>query len=326
MRFFLRCLVGAGIVLVGLSSPSRAQDTDYPRTVTDSFGTETRIESADRIFVVHQVTSSLVSAFDAYDRVAGRTKFVDDPAEDVEGVPEIGTYSELEAEGILSLEPDLVLITDRHVGLSGGNLSVIEQLREAGVAVLVLPQDALVAENGGIYELDVMSELVRLTADALALEDQGAALVAQMESEAEEASRIAAGGEPPRVLALGAFSPGGKMFAQGLGSPYDLVIRMAGAQNVAADLGPEAFHELTPEGLVALAPDVIVIGERIFNQLSDTDPMSVFIALPGIADTPAAQNGAFHFASVTVVYGSTPHLAAAAVDLAKALYPDRDQN
>ncbi|SDG96691.1 ABC transporter substrate-binding protein [Pelagibacterium luteolum] len=326
MRFVLKGLFGLGLMFAALSSPLLAQESDYPRTITDSLGAETVINSADRIFVVHQITSSLVSALGAYDRVVGRTRFVDDPKEDVESVPEIGTYSELEAEGILSVEPDLVLIVDRHLGLSGGNLSVVEQLREAGVAVLVLPQDGLLARHGGVYELDIMQEFVQLTADALALDERGAEIVARMESEAEEASQIAAGSEPSRVLALGAFSVGGKMFAQGPGSPYDLVIRMAGAQNVAAELGPEAFHELTPEGLVALEPDVIVVGERIFNELSDTDPMSVFLSLPGVADTPAAQNEAFYLAPVTVVYGSTPHLAAAALDLAKVLYPDGEGN
>jgi iron complex transport system substrate-binding protein len=176
----------------------------------------------------------------------------------------------------------------------------------------------MVEANEGTYDLDIMIHHVRLVAEALAIEEKGAEVIAQMQRDAEKVATVVGKVDKPlRILALGWVEPdGSQMWGQGSGMTNDLVIRMAGGENILAEQGC-CFHEVNPESLVAMAPDVIMVVDTFIEPLSETDPVAAFAALPGVADTPAGRNKAIYIVSEWLGYGATPMLPKAALGLAE---------
>ena len=74
----------------------------------------------------------------------------------------------------------------------------------------------------------------------------------------------------------------------GSGMVTSPVIAMAGAVDAAADSGVEGSISATAEGIVAAAPDVIIVPEEGYTILGGLDP---FLDLPGVGQTPAAESG-----------------------------------
>ena len=66
------------------------------------------------------------------------------------------------------------------------------------------------------------------------------------------------------------------------------MIEGAGAFDAGAEIGEGAIP-LTPEALVAAAPDVIVLPESGVEGLGGFDAI---LEIPGVAETPAGSNGA----------------------------------
>ena len=76
---------------------------------------------------------------------------------------------------------------------------------------------------------------------------------------------------------------------------------------------------LTPEALVAAAPEVIVLPEAGLAALGG---MEAFNELPGVADTPAAQNGRLLAYDEAFFFNLGPRVAQALDRFISDLYPD----
>jgi iron complex transport system substrate-binding protein len=74
----------------------------------------------------------------------------------------------------------------------------------------------------------------------------------------------------------------------GAGTGVDVTVEAAGGVDVAAELGVEDTRPLSAEAIVAAAPDVFVVTTR---GLASVGGVEGFLALPGIAETPAGRAG-----------------------------------
>ena len=94
-----------------------------------------RAVGAERLVVAGGALTEIVAALGAGDRIVG----VDDtslhPPALVRSLPKIGYLRTLAAEGILSLDPSLVIATDQ-----AGPPPVIGQLRAVGTKLLIVPE------------------------------------------------------------------------------------------------------------------------------------------------------------------------------------------
>jgi iron complex transport system substrate-binding protein len=68
------------------------------------------------------------------------------------------------------------------------------------------------------------------------------------------------------------------------------MIEGAGAIDAGAASGVQGLVPVTPEAIVAAAPEVIVLPELGLEALGGVE---VFLGIPGVADTPAGQNENF---------------------------------
>lgn len=162
-------------------------------------------------------------------------------------LPQVGYVRNLSPEGVLSREPDLVIATG-----AVGPPQARQLLERVDVPMLWLPDPVGVAD---------FRESVRMVASRLDLESAGERLLETVDAQlAEAAERVEAfADERPRVLFL--MEPPGSGaggMAGGRETRAATLIELAGGANAAA--GSTGFQPISPESLLAMNPEVILIG------------------------------------------------------------------
>lgn len=168
-----------------------------------------------------------------YSKLAG-----DLPAE-LAARPRFGAF---QAEVVLDLGPDLVLTH------TWQDPAMLEALTRRGIPCLALPV-------GGDWP--ELLESIRVVARLLDVEARGAELVASLEARREALAARAP--EPLRLLSFSTY--GDALWTNGSGTTYDLMIRLAGHRNAAAEAGLEGNTPVRMEELLELDPDAFVMGE-----------------------------------------------------------------
>ncbi|MEK9509480.1 ABC transporter substrate-binding protein [Gemmatimonadota bacterium Y43] len=217
-----------------------------------------------------------------------------------EALPDVGYYRTLGTEGILSLAPDLVLAAE-----GSGPPAVLAQLRAAGVTVVAVP--------GGEHPRAAIDK-VRIVAAALGRASDGEVLEASIQADLE---RLAAMPLPTGVAprALFVWGRGGQtMQVAGSATGAQAMLELAGAAN--AIQGFEGYRPLTPEAVVAAAPEVIVIDADLLDRLGGVAGLA---SDPALAVTPAVQAGRVVPIDVLGFLGFGPRTAELAIDLRRAL-------
>lgn len=270
-----------------------------PVTISDATGNAVEIADTSRIVTVGGTVTEIVFALGAGEQVIGVDTSSTYPPE-ATALPKVGYQRQLAAEGVLALEPSLILTSSE-----AGPPEAIEQLQNAGVPVLVVPLE---------YSVDGAKQAIQMLAQALDRVEQGEELIAQLDRDLAEAAEVAATLDPaPRVLFL--YARGANTVnAAGTGTSADEIIRLAGGQNAISEF--EGFRPLTAEAAAAAAPDVLLLFETGLESLGGIEGL---LQVPGIAQTPAGANGRVIAMDGLYLTGFGPRLGAAARDLATAL-------
>lgn len=190
------------------------------------------------------------------------------------GLPVVGVGRFLSAEGVLAQDPTLV-IGDTQTS----PLEAIEQIRSAGVPVVILD---VPTTFDGLYEK------IEDLAEALGVPEQGADLAAEVRAGIEAALATAAPLDPQPGIAF-VYSRGPDvMLLFGSEMTTQPLIEAAGGTDVGAASGVTGTVSITPEALVAAAPDVIVITSEGLQALGGEPGL---LSVPGFAETPAGRDG-----------------------------------
>ena len=219
-----------------------------------------------------------------------------------EELPNLGFAGALNAEAILAMEPTLVIGTDM-----AGPPGVLEQLREAGVEVVLLEE-----LNG----LDAAQIKIRVVGEALGIPQTAEALALDVERRLAEVMAEAAEIERPlRVLHV-YVRRGGVQLVSGAGNRAQAIIEAAGGLDAAAEIGIEGWQPLTPEALVAIDPEVYLVMDLGLGVVGGIEGL---LEIPGMAETQAGR--ARRVISMPDLYllGFGPRLPEAIADLAAYL-------
>jgi iron complex transport system substrate-binding protein len=259
---------------------------------------------AHRIVTLGGSVTETVYALGAGDQVVG----VDDssvyPA-DATQQPSVGYYRQLPAEGVLSLDPTLVLALE-----GTGPPAILDQLRSAGVRVERIP-DAPSIEG--------TKAKIRRIAALLGRTAEGEALLRQMDQALAEARALRQQATTtPRVLFVYARGTG-TMNVAGRGSSGEAMIELAGGQN--AITGFEGYKPMTAEAVVAANPDVLLLLSRGLDSLGGIDGL---LKQPGIALTQAGQERRIVAMDDLLFLGFGPRLGTAVKQLTAKLHPELD--
>lgn len=196
-------------------------------------------------------------------------------------------------EQILSLDPDLVLLTERHDG---------EQDAAALLADTGIPSIAFSADD--FQTIDAISDSVALLGEALGAEAEAAEIVDDIAARrAAIDADLPDEGDAPTVLLL--MARGGQQMIQPAGSLMANLVAETGGEVVGS--GPGAAPA-DPERIVALDPDVILVEDFRGAGLG---PFQDLLRSPALADVAAIGDDRVHLVDGAVASDTA---AAAAVD------------
>ena len=221
--------------------------------------------AADRIVSVGGDVTEIVYALGAGDRLVARDTTSTLPA--AQKLPDVGYMRQLNAEGILSLKPTMVLATE----LAEPSL-VLRQIADVGVKVVPV---------SGKASLENVPHKIQQVASALNLEKQGAEVAQKYEQQLAAIPHTPLKTKVLFILSHGGMTP----MAAGQDTAADAIIKASGAQN--AMQGFSRYRPLSQEGVVASAPDLILLTTDGFKTLGNVNKVW---ELPGMALTPAAKN------------------------------------
>lgn len=264
-------------------------------------------EPAQRIVSIGGSITEIVFALHQQHRLIARDSTSTYPEAALD-LPDVGYIRALSPEGVLSVDPGLVLAE-----ADAGPPATLEVLREAQVPLVLIPD-----EPTGVGIL----EKIRAVGAALDVEAEAGVLAedvaAQLDRVAARAEAIE--GERKRVLFI-LSGEGGRILAAGRNNEAANVIEMAGAIN-ALD-GFEGYKPISDEAIVQAAPDVILMMAR-----GGVVPVedSAILAMPAIAATPAGRDRALIRMGGQYLLGFGPRTAQAVQDLADALYGEQDHD
>ena len=271
-RLILGALTMALAACGGSSTASTSPSISGSPAVTIN-GTDqvvSRITDASRIVSLSGDITEILFALDRGESIVGidvTTVYPDAAAP----LPIVGVGRFVTAEGVLSQNPTLVIGDSQ-----SGPIAVFEQLRTAGVPVVILPVATNFAE---LYDkIATLGEIVDK-------QEAAATLSASIAADVESAIADVPSGTDLRIAYIYTRGPD-VVLLFGNGMVSNPVITAAGAIDAGADSGIDGSIAATAEGIVAAAPDVIVVPEEGFSILGGIE---AFLDIPGIAQTKAGE-------------------------------------
>ncbi len=258
----------------------------------------TQAEEPKRIITIGGALTEVIYALEAQDLLVGNDTTSYYPAE-ADKLPKVGYQRALSAEGILSLNPDLIILTEE-----AGPPPVLKQIESAGISLLKL--------KAGRSINDVKQNISAI-GKALHRMEQAETLVAQINAESEKLNVIIEKQSSlPKAMFILQHGGGAPMVA-GIDTAADSIIALSGAKNVVKDY--EGYKPLTPEAAVSLKPDVILITSQGLEQAGGKEGL---LKSPGVSLTPAAKNGHIIAMDSLLMLGFGPRTAEAALELNQA--------
>jgi iron complex transport system substrate-binding protein len=269
--------------------------------LTLALASPTLADPAQRVLTLGGSVTEIAVALGAQDRLIGRDTTSTFPAS-VTSLPDVGYFRALSPEGVLALNPDLILSDS-----GAGPKEALDVLQAAGIPFITADDDTTP---------DGLTAKITTVANALDLPDEGKALAAQVAKGLTEARARAATVESPKRVLFILSLQGGRVMAGGEGSSAESIIELAGAIN--AGTGFEGYKQITDEAVLTAAPDVILMMDREGDLVIDND---MVLAHPALSQTPAAKAGRILRMDGLLLLGFGPRTPQAAADLHALLYP-----
>jgi iron complex transport system substrate-binding protein len=232
------------------STPEPA--TSYPLTLTDDAGREVLIEAEPETIVsVAPSNTEIVCALGACDRIVGvndfREGFPGNVSTILMDVPDVASFTGVDREAVVDLQPDLVLAAGNELTPSAD----IEALAELGMPVLVLYPESL----------DEVYADIGLVGEALDAQVEAAEIVEDMQERVTAIQGAVADEDRPRTFYEVGVA-GGQIYTAGEDSFLASLIEIAGGEPITGDPVTTAIQL---EELVAADPELILLGDAAYD-------------------------------------------------------------
>lgn len=271
--------------------------------LTDGFEREVILtEPAQRIVSIAPSNTEILFAIGAGPQVVGRDDFSDYPPEAVD-ITSVGSmYGDLNAENIIALEPDLVLAaminSPEHV----------QALEDLGLTVFVLPNP---------MGMDELYQILEMAGKLTGREIEVATLVEGLTARVDTVFSKLVGAEPVKVYYEVDGTDPNAPWTIGTDTFQDVLIRIAGGENIAADVQGYVLFSL--EELVARDPTVMIFSA---GPWVTTTPESVS-ERPGWGDIAAVANEEVYGIDANWIDRPGPRMVDALEAMAMILHPER---
>ena len=241
-----------------------------PTSTAGADGIVVEVTDSSRIIVLNEAIAEIVVSLGMQQFIIGRDATT--TLASLANVAEVSNGHDISAESVLSLRPSVVIGDTRT-----GPPEALQQLRAAGVAVLVAPE---------VWTLSALPTRVEMIAGALGIPGAGERLVDLTQRAIDDALRgVGAYADVLRVAFLYVRGTASVYLLGGTGSGADELVAATGAVDVGALNGLSAFTPLTAEAIVQADPDVLLVMTRGLDSVGGIDGL---LALPGVSSTRAA--------------------------------------
>lgn len=213
-------------------------------------------------------------------------------------LPQVGYQRQLSAEGVLSLKPDLVLVTEE-----AGPPAVLEQIQATGTKLIKLPSE---------YSAEGVVKKIQGVADALNKTTEGKQLSASFTQDLAAVQAQLVKTEPPKVVLLLSMGKGSPMAAGGATAAHAM-IDLAGGRNAFAETHT-GYKAVSTEAMIAANPDLLLISKDTLTSLGGID--QALSAIPGLNLTNAGKKRRIVTMEGLHLLGFGPRLPQVAAELA----------
>jgi iron complex transport system substrate-binding protein len=231
----------------------------------------------------------------------GRDDFSDYPAEAKAVATVGGNMGNYDNEAIVALKPDLVLMTGINTP------EQVKALEELGITVFYLPNPTTLDEM--YANLVTVGRLTGHAADAAALVDSLKARVKAVTDKVSVSSY-----RPAVFYELDGSEPS-KPWTAGAGSFVDMLITLAGGENVAGGVAG-GWAQFSQEELIVQNPDIILLGDAAYGVT-----IEAVASRPGWENINAIQNGKVYAFDDNTVSRPGPRLVDGMEAMAKLFVP-----
>ncbi len=271
--------------------------------VTDANNKTVVITSSERIVSLNGSTTEILFALGVGDNVVGCDASSTYPKGIKEKLPSVGYQYGLNAEGILSLNPTLVIGRD-----DVRPPQVVQQLRMAGVTVLLLKEPR---------SFETAKQRLLTLGKAVNREKKANALAKALDTDIKKLeTKLAARKGEPKQKALFLYLRGTQTtLVLGIDTAPGAMFDIVGAENAAANI--KGNKPMTAEAVIAAQPDVYVLFTSSLESIGGIDGL---LKLPGLAHTPAGQNRRVVTLDGQYLSGFGPRCGRAALDLFRGIY------
>ena len=210
-------------------------------------------------------------------------------------IPKIGHNRSIAAEGILALNPDVIIYTNQSM-LSP---TVVKQLNSSGKKLVEFKHE---------YSKEGAIRLIREVGAYFNANAQAEKMVKALQT---DLAKIPVPANPKKLLFIYARGTG-TLMVSGTGTSLDKMFALAGHKNAVS--GFTDFKPLTAESLITANPDVLVL---FSSGLESLEGMDGLLKVPGVANTNAGKNRRIANMDGQFLTGFGPRLGKAAIELSQ---------
>ena len=216
--------------------------------------------------------------------------------------PNVGYMRALSAEGVLSMSPSLLLVSE-----GAGPPDAIDVLKRSSVPFFAISDEATEA---------AVAERIRVLGKVFCREAEAGRLASSVEKGFADLDRLTAGIEAPKRVLFVMSMQSGRPLVGGTETAADAIIALAGAENAAGAI--EGYKPMSDEAVLEAAPDAVLMMASTAGHSGDV------LSQPAFRLTPAAEADRFIKMDGQFLLGFGPRTPAAAAELVRQLYPDLD--
>jgi iron complex transport system substrate-binding protein len=240
------------ILILGFLTACAPQTNSTPlaSTYTDGLGREVSIENTPkRIVSLSASNTEILFAIGAGDQVVGRDEFSDYPAE-VVSIPSVGgSMGKYSLEQIAALEPDLILAAEIN---TPEQVKAFEEL-DLTVYYLSNPKD-----------IDGLYANLLLIGQITGNDKEAQTLVDGLKNRVDQVLNLEKPSSPIRVFYELDGSDPSKPWTPGKGTYMDLLLTLAGGENIGSTAG-EGWLQISQEAILSADPQVILLGDAAYG-------------------------------------------------------------
>jgi iron complex transport system substrate-binding protein len=275
----------------------------FPVTITDDANQEVTIEEEPETIVSIQASNTEIAfALGLGDKIIGVSDYDNYPPE-VEKIEKVGAQ-DINAELVLSLLPDMALVTDYHYKT---HPDILQKFEEAGIDVIVV---------GGATSFKDTYSNIEMIGAATGSKSEAEEIISDMKERLQVIKDKATAANVDKKKVWVEVSPAPDIFTTGKNTFMHEMLESIQAVNAAGD--QEGWVKMTEEEIVKLNPEVIITTYGYYVE----NPTAGVLKREGWAEVPAIKSGDVFDVDSDTVTRPGPRLIEGVETLAELIYPE----